>query len=79
MLWAAIWSVARHHGEPADPDLVRWIKNLIDSLVDLGPWTIVIGLGLLILMIPVAISAVYLMQQRRKSAVDRASAEREER
>ena len=63
--WAIVMSVAGHHGEAADPDLLEWIKGFLDHAFDLGPWTVVAVLGLLIVSIPVGISAFYLLQQRR--------------
>ena len=63
--WAIVLSVAGHHGEAADPDLLEWIKGFLDHAFDLGPWTVVAILGLLIVSIPVGISAFYLLQQRR--------------
>lgn len=63
--WAIVMSVSGHHGEAADPDLLEWIKGFLDHAFDLGPWTVVAILGLLIVSIPVGIFAFYLLQQRR--------------
>ena len=68
--WTIILSPARHHNEAADPDLLEWIKGFLDHLFHLGPWTIVAALALFILLIPVAIIAFYLVQQRRQSRDD---------
>ena len=68
--WAIFQSVARHHSEPADPDLLEWIKGFLDHLFHLGPWTIVAVLALVILLMPVAIITVYLVQQRRQSGAN---------
>ena len=76
--WTVFLSVASHHSEPADPDLLEWIKEFIDQLFQLGPWTIVAILALIILLIPVGIIAVYLFQQRRHSRTTSSAAEREE-
>ena len=65
--WAIVMSVAGHHGEAADPDLLEWIKGFLDHAFDPGAWTVVAVLGLLIVSIPVGISAFYLLQQRRAS------------
>ena len=65
--WATVISVSGHHGEAADPDLLEWIKGFLDHAFDLGPWTVVAVLGLLIVSIPLGISAFYLLQQRRGS------------
>ncbi len=78
MPWSILWSIAAHHGEPADPDLVEWVKARLDHLLDVGPWTVVAGLGLLILLIPLAGVAVYLLQQRRHPGASPRRPDREE-
>ena len=72
MLWPFIWSIATHHSEAVDPDLITWLKDRLDHLLGLGPWTVVAGLSVLIVLIPASIMGIYLMQQRRQSAADRA-------
>ena len=62
-----ILSVMAHHGE-ADPRLLVWIKDLLDQLIGLGPWTVVALIGLLILAMPIGLSVFYLVQQRRAAA-----------
>lgn len=56
-----------HHPEPGDPVLLEWIKHQIDAMVGLGPGAMVIALGLVILAIPGAIMAVFLVQRARQS------------
>ena len=73
--WTLFRSVPLHHTEPADPDLLEWIKGFLDHLIHLGPWTIVAVLALLILLMPVAIISVYLIQQRRHSSTGTSSHE----
>lgn len=58
-------TVFAHHSEPGDPVLMGWIKDQIDAVLGLGPETIVIGLGLVVMAMPVAIMAVYLMQRTK--------------
>ena len=65
MLPQWLWSVALHHGEAADPDLLEWIKDLLDYVFNLGPWTVVAVLALIIMLIPISIVVFYLLQQRR--------------
>ncbi len=60
-------SIMAHHGE-ADPALLAWIKDLLDQLIGFGPWTVVVLIGLLILAMPIGLSAFYLVQQRRAAA-----------
>ncbi len=64
---SVILSVTAHHGE-ADPRLLAWIKDLLDQLIGLGPWTVVVLIGLLILAMPIGLSVFYLVQQRRDAA-----------
>jgi hypothetical protein len=78
MPWSILWSIAAHHGEPADPDLLEWIKARIDHILDVGPWVVVAGLGLLILLLPLSVMAVYLLQQRRQPDADPPAQEHEE-
>jgi hypothetical protein len=40
-----------------------WIKHKIDSVLGLGPEAIAIGLGIVVIAMPVAIMAVYLTQR----------------
>ena len=67
MLPMWLWSVATHHGEAVDPDLLEWIKDRLDHIFNLGPWTAVAVLALIILLIPLSIIILYLIQQRRQA------------
>ena len=60
-----LWSFLSHHGEPADPTLLAWIKHRLDQLLDLGPWTVVVLLGLVLVAIPVGLMALYWTQRSR--------------
>ena len=63
-LWPTyLVSVAAHHGEAADPRLLGWIKHLLDQIVGVGPWAVVAGLGFIVVAIPVAVVAIYLVQR----------------
>ena len=65
-LWpTGLWSIAAHHVEAADPRLLGWIKHVLDQMIGLGPWTVVAGLGFIVVAIPVAVVAVYLIQRGR--------------
>ena len=69
MLQIILWSMARHHGEAADPDLLEWIKDRLDHLLGLGPWTVVAVVGLLVLLIPISVVVLYLVQRRQFGVV----------
>ncbi len=60
-----LWSIAAHHSEAADPDLLEWIKSRLDHLLHLDPWVVVALLGLIVLLIPVSVVTLYLVQRRR--------------
>ncbi len=59
-------SVLAHHSEPGDPVLMEWIRHQIDSILGLGPAAIVIGLGAVIVAIPLAIMIVFMAQRMRQ-------------
>ena len=73
-----LWSVATHHGEAVDPDLLEWIKDRLDHIFNLGPWTAVAVLALIILLIPSSIIIFYLIQQRRETMAQPPSPEGED-
>ena len=58
-------SVAAHHGEAADPDLMEWIMHRVDSLVGLGPVAAVIVLAGVIVLIPVGVLGLYALYRRK--------------
>ena len=60
-------SVLGHHGEPADPTLLEWIGHRIDELVSFGPLTIVVALGIVIVGMPVALFAWYVIAGKRSA------------
>ncbi len=65
MLKLIIWSIAAHHSEAGDPDLLAWIKSRLDQLLHLDAWAVVALLGLILLLIPVSVVTLYLVQRRR--------------
>lgn len=70
MSWKFLWSIASHHSEPADPDLLNWIKHFLDSFFGFGPWIVVLLLGALIVAMPLGVMCFYLVQQRRHAGVE---------
>ena len=55
-----------HHSEPADPTLLQWIRERIDAVLGMGPASIVLILGALIVAFPVLLGAVVVIQRRRR-------------
>ena len=52
---SAFYAILLHHGEAIDPTLIDWIRHEIDSIVGVGPVTIVAVLGVAIVAFPVAL------------------------
>jgi hypothetical protein len=73
MLKLLLLSVPTHHGEAADPDLLHWIKGVLDHLVGAGPWVAVALLGILVVAIPTSVVIFYVVQQRRSGSSTRQS------
>ena len=61
--------VIAHSGDSADPEFLHWVKDRIDDIFGPGPWLVVGLITLLIVLIPVAIVAFYLIQRRRRNAL----------
>ena len=65
MLGFLLLALPQHHGEAVDPALLEIIKQTLDHIFDLGPWTIVVFLGAFVTMLPLGLVGFYLWQQRR--------------
>ena len=64
MLWFFL-SVSAHHGEAADPELLEWFKDLFDSVLTIGPWTVIAFIGMALIAFPIGLVVFYLVQNRR--------------
>ncbi len=65
MLWRVILSVPGHHGEAADPELLAWIKQLLDQVLGSAGWVVVVIVGLALVAFPIGLVLFYLAQLRR--------------
>ena len=65
MPWPIILSVPGHHGEAADPEMLAWIKQLLDHALGSAAWVIIAVVGLALVAFPVGLILFYLTQQRR--------------
>ena len=61
--------ILAHQADAADPELLHWIRERLDSIFGTGPWAVVAIMGIIIVSIPVFIIVVYLMQSKRRAAV----------
>ena len=65
MPWPIILSVPGHHGEAANPELLAWIKQLLDQVLGSAGWVVVAIVGLALVAFPVGLVLFYLTQVRR--------------
>ena len=74
MPWPRILSAPGHHGEASDPELLAWIKQLLDHVLGSADWVIVAVVGLALVAFPIGLMLFYLAQARRdRSDADRAT------
>ena len=62
--------ILAHQGDSADPELLHWIKERLDSIFGSEPWVMVVIMGFVVLAIPVSIGFLYLMQANRRAAAE---------
>ena len=62
--------ILAHQGDSADPALLHWIKERLDSIFGSGPWVMVTLMSFFILAIPVCIGVIYLMQNKRNTTAE---------
>ncbi len=65
MPWAMILSVPGHHGEAADPELLAWIKQLLDHVLGSAEWVVIAIVGLALVAFPIGLVLFYIAQLRR--------------
>jgi len=65
MPWPIILSVPRHHGEAANPELLVWIKQLLDHVLGSAGWVVVAIVGLALVAFPIGLVLFYITQLRR--------------
>ena len=56
-----------HHTETVDPQLVVWMRDIIENILGLGPWSIVIVIGIIIFAIPVWLTLSATRRHRHHS------------
>jgi hypothetical protein len=67
-----LFDYALHHSEAIDPTLAEWIRQKIDDILGLDPSTIVVILGVVILVFPLALG---ILASRRRRALARGTGE----
>jgi hypothetical protein len=68
MPWPTMLSISGHHGEAANPELLVWIKQLMDHVLGSSGWVVVAAVGLALVAFPVGLVLFYLSQLRRERA-----------
>ncbi len=64
---ASFWLLL-HNSEAVDPKLIEWLKHEIDAIFGVGPTTIVIVLGSLMLAFPIGLMVLVRRRTRRTRA-----------
>lgn len=54
-----------HHSEAVDPTLIEWIRHKIDDIVGLEANAIVLLLGIVIVLFPLALLGLVWRQKRK--------------
>ena len=62
--------ILAHQGDSADPELLHWIKERLDSIFGSEPWVMAVIMGFVVLAIPVSVGFLYLMQANRRAAAE---------
>ena len=65
MPWVIIISAPGHHGEAADPELLAWIKQLLDHVLGSAEWVVIAIVGLALVAFPIGLVLFYMAQLRR--------------
>ena len=65
MPWPIFLSVPGHHGEAANPELLGWIKQLLDQVLGSAGWVVVAIVGLALVAFPIGLVLFYITQLRR--------------
>ena len=65
MPWPMILSVPGHHGEAANPEMLAWIKQLLDHVLGSAGWVVVAIVGLALVAFPIGLVLFYITQLRR--------------
>lgn len=65
---ASLFRFFLHHSEPADPMLVRWLRDEIDHLIGLPPEAYVVLVGALVVAFPVAL--LWFARRRQRELLE---------
>ena len=52
-----------HHSEPTDSELLEWLVHTLDSILGQGPVVMVVLIGVVVLLIPLAIAVLALRRR----------------
>ncbi|MDE2836998.1 MAG: hypothetical protein OXL97_05750 [Chloroflexota bacterium] len=52
-----------HHSEPTDSELLGWLVHTLDSILGQGPVVMVVLIGVVVLLIPLAIAVLALRRR----------------
>ena len=59
--------IRAHHSEPTDPELLEWLVHAVDLVLGQGPVVMVVLIGVVVLLIPLAIAVLALRRRGRQA------------
>ena len=60
--------IRAHHSEPTDPELLEWLVHAVDLVLGQGPVVMVVLIGVVVLLIPLAIAVLALRRRGGRQA-----------
>ena len=60
--------IRAHHSEPTDSELLEWLTHTVDSILGLGPLVMVVLIGVVVVLIPLAIAVLALRRRGGRQA-----------
>lgn len=56
---AGLLAMGRHHDEIPDAAFLEWLQGQLAHLIGLGPWTVVVVVGALVVAMPLGLLVFY--------------------
>ena len=60
--------IRAHHSEPTDPELLEWLVHTVDLVLGQGPVVMVVLIGVVVLLVPLAIAVLALRRRGGRQA-----------
>ncbi len=60
--------IRAHHSEPTDSELLEWLVHTVDLVLGQGPVVMVVLIGVVVILIPLAIAVLALRRRGGRQA-----------